>query len=197
MSYITNITITVETSDEKVREQFAECMKKDFPCCAIDDGWPDRIICSTESYHTLDDSDFAGIKTLCLQHPDVVVEVTGQGEQPDDKWSLRMKAAEKELVNAQITWPPFLRIVKKGEPNGPEPEKVFEECISKLKGLKGSNYWPFRSPNPCTTEKRLIDAVNRAINALETARDVDSILYGEEGKANRYSAPSTVITQHK
>lgn len=88
-------------------------------------------------------------------------------------------------------------MVKKDEPNGAEPQKVFEECISKLKDLKGSNYWPFRSPNPCTTEKRLIDAVNRAINALETAKEVDSILYEGEGKANRYSAPSTVITQHK
>lgn len=71
--------------------------------------------------------------------------------------------------------------------------EISKELVS---SIPDSNYWPFRSPAPCTTECRVKDAIRKAISALGDASGAHHDLYGN-GKRNENKSPRSVICEHK
>lgn len=70
-------------------------------------------------------------------------------------------------------------------------KQTFEECLRLLSDLKKNGYWPLRSPAPCSTEKKIIVALDDATVALQKAQHNHSLLYGDSADENK--CPTTVI----
>ena len=75
-------------------------------------------------------------------------------------------------------------------------DQVFSQCLSLLTQLKESGYWPFASPAPCSTERKIIDAVDGAISRLQTAQYYDNVMFGGN-RRSRTESPSSVISTLK
>jgi len=70
-----------------------------------------------------------------------------------------------------------------------------QECIYTLEEIKRSGYWPFASPAPCSTECRIKDGINDALNGLYRAKSNHEQMFGKGRDC--MSAPSFTIVQHK
>ena len=60
--------------------------------------------------------------------------------------------------------------------------------------IPGSQYWPSRSPAPCSTEREVMEAIKQSSDKLDRAITFHRCLYGRK----RYSEndiPATVITE--
>lgn len=81
-----------------------------------------------------------------------------------------------------------------GRKADPAPGAVINDALGALRKLRTSGYWPYASPNPCSTEVQLRKDLDAAIFHLENASALDEALFGT---FRRNNAPDcTVITQH-
>ena len=55
-------------------------------------------------------------------------------------------------------------------------------CIDTLEGIKTSGYWPFASPAPCSTECRIKDGINDALNGLYRAKANHELMFDRTGR---------------
>ena len=55
-------------------------------------------------------------------------------------------------------------------------------CIDTLEEIKKSGYWPFASPAPCSTECRIKDGINDALNGLYRAKANHEIMFDRVGR---------------
>ncbi len=53
-----------------------------------------------------------------------------------------------------------------------------QQCIDTLEEIKKSGYIPFASPAPCSTERRIKDGINDALNGLYRAKSNHDLIYG-------------------
>lgn len=57
-----------------------------------------------------------------------------------------------------------------------------QQCIDTLEEIKKSGYWPFASPAPCSTEQRIKDGINDAINGLYRAKANHELMFDRTGR---------------
>lgn len=67
-------------------------------------------------------------------------------------------------------------------------------CIDTLEAIKKSGYWPFASPAPCSTECRIKDGINDALNGLYRAKSNHELMFGRTGR-NPMECVSTIIVE--
>ena len=48
-------------------------------------------------------------------------------------------------------------------------EQKLQECLDTLVEVKESGYWPYASPAPSSSEVKIIEGIDKSINALENA----------------------------
>lgn len=48
-------------------------------------------------------------------------------------------------------------------------EKKLQECFDTLEEIANSDYWPFASPAPCSTEEKIKTGINSAMRWVDTA----------------------------
>lgn len=70
--------------------------------------------------------------------------------------------------------------------------ETIDESLIALREIRQSGYWPFASPAPCSTEKKIKDAISKAIEQLEIARYNHQLLFGK-GRAPMSSGQSVII----
>lgn len=70
----------------------------------------------------------------------------------------------------------------------------FQQCIDTLEGIKTSGYWPFASPAPCSTEQRIKDGINDALNGLYRAKANHELMFEKTGR-NPMKCVSTKIVE--
>lgn len=99
MSYYTNYSLTAEGTSKAIKafqEDLVESSKYkgdilDLISCGCIEG----------KYYDLTNE----VETVASRHPNVLVILQGDGEEPEDIWELRCKGKEKEYH--QVTMPPF------------------------------------------------------------------------------------------
>ncbi len=57
-----------------------------------------------------------------------------------------------------------------------------QQCIDTLEEIKKSGYWPFVSPAPCSTECRIKDGINDALNGLYRAKANHELMFDRTGR---------------
>lgn len=76
----------------------------------------------------------------------------------------------------------------------PSVEERLQSALESLNAITQSGYWPFASPNPCSTEARIKKGVLKAIAGLEEALTFHRQEFGK-GKLNPMGPHATVITK--
>lgn len=74
------------------------------------------------------------------------------------------------------------------------PRKLLQSALEAIKTAKSGDYWPYRSPHPCSTEVALKSAIDQAESRLEAALGLHDSLDGGDGLT---SPPSIHIQQLK
>ena len=188
MSYLSNITVVVidakHYSDE---DAILKAVQEEY----FGDINGDSIDIKLHHYWSKNDISF--FKKLSKSHPGIIIELAVEGEESPDFWEARFKDGEYERLYADLVWPEFEQI--RHPDDGPDAEAVLKRCLRDLRQLKDGSYWPFRSPNPCSTEKALTDNIESAIAKLEAAQTLDKELF-TNGRS-RTQAPSTSIERLK
>lgn len=201
MSYMTNTFTRVldKTTGEKLHAENAtfeavhKVLKENF---GVDQKEEDSIY--IEFHHAIGYEDTEVFKALSEEHPDVVIEVNGEGEGQGDLWSARFADGKIETVRAQVNYPPFETITLPGEPRKKSIEERLNDCIETLNGIKDSGYWPFASPAPCSTEKKIKDGIYEALKGLNRALFYHQQMFCRSGQERDcMEAPRTVIKEVK
>lgn len=68
-----------------------------------------------------------------------------------------------------------------------------QQCIDTLEEIKKSGYWPFASPAPCSTECRIKDGINDALNGLYRAKANHELMFDKVGRNPMECARSTIM----
>ena len=68
-----------------------------------------------------------------------------------------------------------------------------QQCIDTLEEIKESGYWPFASPAPCSTECRIKDGINDALDGLHRAKANDELMFGRTGRNPMECASPKII----
>lgn len=75
-----------------------------------------------------------------------------------------------------------------------EVAEKLQQCIDTLESIKKSGYWPFASPAPCSTEVRIKDGINAALNGLYRAKSNHELMFTRVGR-NPMECVSTKIVE--
>ena len=78
-----------------------------------------------------------------------------------------------------------------------EARHLIGSAYENLKTLELFGYWPLVSPNPSSTEEKLVESINEAKKALERADLYHAMLYGRRPEFEVSSAPCVVIEEKK
>lgn len=74
------------------------------------------------------------------------------------------------------------------------PRKLLQIALEAIRAAKSGDYWPYRSPNPCSTEAALKNAIDQAESRLEAALGLHDALDRGNGLTN---PPGTEIQKLK
>lgn len=80
--------------------------------------------------------------------------------------------------------------------NKPSVGEILHDCIEKLNEVRHSGYLPFASPAPCSTERNIKNAIERAVTNLEIALANHEAEFGK-GRLPEYGFHCSVITEVK
>lgn len=202
MSYITNTFTRVldKTTGEKLNagdepfEAVHQVLKDNF---GVDQKEYDCIY--IEFHHAIGYEDTEVFKALSAEHPDVIIEVNGEGEGQGDLWSARFSDGKIETVLAQVNYPPFEKITLPTDKTSKKSvEERLTDCIDTLNEIKDSGYWPFASPAPCSTEMEIKDGIYEALKGLNRALSYHRQMFCRSGQERDcMQAPCTVIKEVK
>lgn len=149
-----------------------------------------------EYNHYLDDSDWDFFKKESMNG--TLIELFGDGEESSDTWRARFLDGDMEtLSKPEQKWPPFEVILTDEERAAQTPKEMsVEEKLLKAKELlesvMSSGYWPFDSPNPCSTEVRIKKCITWASDNLEAALYWHHEMFGKTNR-NCMVPPQSVI----
>jgi hypothetical protein len=199
MSYITNTYFFVR--DKRTGEKLP-AGNKSFEAVhkALNDNWGvnDKLDDSIyiEFHHSIGEKETEILKALTVEHPDILIEINGEGEGQCDLWSSRVCAGKIETVHAEVVYPSFQTItLPQDEPKKKSIEQRLQECVDTIIEIKGSGYWPFASPHPCSTERNIKKGIYQALQGLETALYFHQTMFGKDKDC--MNPPQTVIKQVK
>ena len=74
-------------------------------------------------------------------------------------------------------------------------EEKLQGCIGTLEGIRTSGYWPYASPAPCSTERRIKQGIDHAAANLEYALENHRAMF--RNGADPMNPPSIKIEQLK
>lgn len=111
MGYCSNYFITIHTDDEKKAKEIFKAIEDRSGYSIEEDASPmDGFILDSKWY----DSDY-DLAEVSKKFPDIVIEMSVEGEERDDNWTIRVKNGEKEIVQAVTATPPFTKILIEGD----------------------------------------------------------------------------------
>lgn len=170
MGYITIIDMTFVPQDsndhEKESEQFAELCEKASICEEPFNGWvgfEDHNCDITEQ-----------VVELSKSYPRLIIEMTGNGEESDDKWCRRIQNGRTEDVSVELVYPPFNDILTpqerraakwKASRRGNKTSKLYDPRVVKALRLLQSYV---HSNKNATAEMQV--AAQTAIDILEDVK---------------------------
>ena len=67
-----------------------------------------------------------------------------------------------------------------------------QQCIDSLEEIKKSGYWPFASPAPCSTEVKIKNGINDALNGLYRAKANHELMFDRTGRNPMECASSKI-----
>lgn len=71
-------------------------------------------------------------------------------------------------------------------------KEKLQQCIDTLEDIKKSGYWPFASPAPCSTECRIKDGINDALNGLYRAKSNHELMFDRTGRDSMKCVSMTI-----
>lgn len=101
----------------------------------------------------------------------------------DDALFMKAENAAREAIE---------NVLMEEEPTA--PRKLLQSALEAIRAAKSGDYWPYRSPNPCSTEVALKNAIDQAESRLEAALGLHDSLDSGDGLT---SPPSIHIQQLK
>ena len=111
MGYCSNYFITIHTDDEKKAKEIFKAIEDRSGYSIEEDAFPmDGFILDSKWYDSDDD-----LAKVSKEFPDIVIEMSVEGEDRDDNWTIRVKNGEKEIVQAVTATPPFTKILIEGD----------------------------------------------------------------------------------
>ena len=78
-----------------------------------------------------------------------------------------------------------------------EARQLIGSAYANIQALRANGYWPLVTPNPSSTEEKLIESIRRAERALADADLYHAMLYGRRPEFEVSSAPCAVIEEQK
>lgn len=70
------------------------------------------------------------VKTVAKKHPDVIIQLTGKGEDRNDNWCARFHGSNCEIIEAKTAWPEFEQIFL---PDEASPKARYQRFQNALK----------------------------------------------------------------
>lgn len=100
-------------------------------------------------------------------------------------------------IEIDSVYPGFLEVLTKKIPQPtPSVEERLNKAVDLLQSVRGSGYWPYASPAPCSTEVKIKENIDRAVRSLETAITLHESMFTLH-KRDCMKSPSVVITPSK
>lgn len=88
----------------------------------------------------------------------------------DDALFSKAENAAREAIESVLT-----------EEEPAAPRKLLQNAFETIRAAKSGDYWPYRSPNPCSTEAALKNAIDQAESRLEEALRLHDSLDSGDG----------------
>ena len=100
-------------------------------------------------------------------------------------------------IEIESVYPGFLNVLTEVLPD-PQPsvEERLNKAVDLLQSVRGSGYWPYASPAPCSTEVKIKEHIDRAVRSLETAITLHESMFTIH-KRDPMKSPSVVIAPNK
>lgn len=78
-----------------------------------------------------------------------------------------------------------------------EARKLINSAYANIQALRANGYWPLVSPNPSSTEEKLIESIQKVEKALLDADLYHAMLYGRRPEIEVSCAPCAKIVETK
>lgn len=72
-------------------------------------------------------------------------------------------------------------------------EEKLQNCLDTLLEIKDSGYWPFASPAPCSTERKIKDGIYDAIEGVESALFWHRQMFSKIGRDDMKAPNFTIV----
>ena len=204
MSYITTVTLTILGKDHSANRKIAEAIQKEYDMEITQD---DEAYGSLEgefsvNNYALKRSFEPFFQKLSKKNPEATIQLECVGEDRDDEWMQRFKDGETEIIEMKQVWERFQTIMtddekKKADETKPGVLEKMQQALDLLSSIRGSGYWPYASPAPCSTEVRIKKNLDSAIVHLEDAMYFHKKMFTKVGRDPMKSASTVIVDPNK
>lgn len=157
-----------------------------------------EIVFVTTQFPSAEKEFNAQVEDACNYAKQKGYEIEAEGDDEFNSWE-NGKGAENHY-NVRIECHPVeLPDASNTHDDGAKKKAIgqrLQECIDTVNEIKGSGYWPFASPHPCSTEVNIKKGFELALRGLETALFFHQQMFGK-GNHDEMNPPCSIIKQLK